>query len=59
MADIAKIKSGESPDVTLQGGDIVEVTAMTSRLIPYGLYRFFTTIVNVGVGGSIPLAGGS
>jgi polysaccharide export outer membrane protein len=59
MADITKIKSGESPDVTLQGGDIVEVTATTSRLIPYGLYRFFTTIVNVGVGGSIPLTGGS
>jgi polysaccharide biosynthesis/export protein len=56
-ADLGKIKSGKSPDVSLQGGDIVEVTAVTSRLIPYGLYRFFTTIVNVGVGGSIPITG--
>jgi polysaccharide export outer membrane protein len=55
VADLDKIKRGASPDVALQGGDIVEVSAETSKLIPYGLYRFFSTIVNVGVGGSIPI----
>jgi protein involved in polysaccharide export with SLBB domain len=56
-ADLVKIKSGEMNDVALQGGDIVEVSATMSRLIPYGVYRFFETVINVGVGASIPIAG--
>jgi polysaccharide export outer membrane protein len=56
-ADLGKIKSGEMKDVALQGGDIVEVSAATSRLIPYGIYRFFETVINVGVGASVPIAG--
>jgi polysaccharide biosynthesis/export protein len=55
MADLEKIKSGEAPDIPLQGGDIVEVSAQTSKLVPYQLYRFFTTIISVGVGGTIPI----
>src|SRR3989475_4764165 len=55
LADLRKIKRGESADIALQGGDIVEVSAETSKLIPYGLYRFFSTIINVGIGGTIPL----
>ena len=54
-ADLEKIKRGDAPDVPLQGGDIIEVAAQTSKLVPYGLYRFFSTIVNVGVGANIPL----
>jgi len=54
-ADLEKIKRGDSADVPLQGGDIVEVSAQTSRLVTYGLYRFFTTIVNIGVGANIPI----
>jgi protein involved in polysaccharide export with SLBB domain len=54
-ADLEKIKQGDSPDIPLQGGDIVEVAARTSRLVPYGFYRFFSTIVNVGVGANIPI----
>jgi polysaccharide export outer membrane protein len=53
-ADLEKIKRGDSPDIGLQGGDIVEVSAQTSKLVAYGLYRFFTTVVNIGVGGNIP-----
>lgn len=59
VADLPKIKRGEAEDVALQGGDIVDVAAENSRLIPYGLYRFFTTVVNVGIGGTIPLFTGS
>lgn len=54
LADLEKIKHGESADVPLQGGDIVEVVGETSKIIPYGLYQFFTTIVKIGVGGNIP-----
>ena len=35
--------------------DLVDVSAHTSRLVTYGLYRFFTTVVNIGVGANIPL----
>jgi polysaccharide export outer membrane protein len=58
-ADLDKIKKGESADITLKGGDIVEVSATNSRLIPYGLYRFFSSVVNIGIGGTIPLISGS
>jgi polysaccharide export outer membrane protein len=54
-ADLEKIKRGESADIPLQGGDIVEVSAQNSKLVAYGLYRFFTTIVNIGVGANIPI----
>ena len=53
-ADLVKIKKGESQDIALQGGDIVEVSAQSTKLVAYGLYRFFTTIVNIGVGANIP-----
>ena len=56
-ADLVKIKNGEAPDISLQGGDIVEVSATTSRLIPYSFYQFFQSIVKIGIGGSIPIAG--
>ena len=34
IADLEKIKLGESPDISLQSGDIVEVTSKSSKLIP-------------------------
>lgn len=55
LADLAKIKQGDTPDIPLQSGDIVEVAAHTSKVIPYGLYRFFSTIINVGIGATIPV----
>jgi hypothetical protein len=55
VADLEKIKLGESSDIALQSGDIVEVPSKNSKLIPWGLYRFFTAIVSVGVSGSLPV----
>jgi polysaccharide export outer membrane protein len=55
VADLEKIKRGESSDIALQTGDIVEVPSKSSKLIPWGLYRFFTAIVSVGVSGSLPV----
>jgi protein involved in polysaccharide export with SLBB domain len=56
-ADLVKIKKGEAADISLQGGDIVQVAATNTRLIPYGVYQFFQSIVKIGIGGSIPIAG--
>jgi len=55
VANLEKIKLGESTDIALQSGDIVEVPSKPSKLIPWGLYRFFTAIVSVGVSGSLPV----
>lgn len=55
VIDLEKIKRGEEPDIALQGGDIIEVSSNDAKLITYGLYRFFSTIINIGVGANIPL----
>jgi hypothetical protein len=54
VVDLVKIKQGDASDIPLQSGDIIDVGAHNSRLIPYGLYRFFSTMVNIGAGGTIP-----
>jgi SLBB domain len=53
IADLDKIKQSEQPDITVQEGDVIEVTSSTPKLIPYGVYRFFTSLFHVG--GSVPL----
>jgi hypothetical protein len=53
--DLDKIKRGESTDVALSGGDIVELSAQTSRLIPYGVYKILSTMVNIGASIPIPI----
>lgn len=47
-SDLEKVKNGQEPDLPLQGGDLVEVTSANDKLVLYGLYRFFTTVLNVG-----------
>ena len=53
--DLEKIKRGESTDVALNGGDIVELSAQASRLIPYGVYKILSTMVNIGASIPIPI----
>jgi hypothetical protein len=53
LADLEKIKRGESPDVVVQEGDIVDVASSAPKLVPYGLYRFFSGVFHVGA--SAPL----
>jgi polysaccharide export outer membrane protein len=55
ITDLKKIKNGETPDIPLQGGDIVEVSYESGKLVAYGLYKFFATAVNIGIGGNIPI----
>ena len=52
-ADLDKIKSGEMSDIGLQGGDIVEVSSSSAKLVPYGVYYFFKEIVRFGVGANL------
>ena len=47
-ADLDKIKTGEMSDIGLQGGDIVQVSSSTAKLIPYGIYEFFKNVARVG-----------
>ncbi|MGE0822325.1 MAG: polysaccharide biosynthesis/export family protein [Candidatus Binatia bacterium] len=46
--DLEKVKIGERPDIAVQDGDVVEVTSSSSKLVPYGVYHFFSTVFRVG-----------
>ena len=53
FADLEKIKHGEQEDPRIQEGDVVEVASSTSKMVPYAISRFFSTVFHVG--GSIPI----
>jgi polysaccharide export outer membrane protein len=48
VADLDKIKRGESVDLPLQEGDIIDVSASAPKLVPYGIYRLFDTVFRIG-----------
>jgi polysaccharide biosynthesis/export protein len=52
VADLDAIKAGEQPDLALREGDVIDVSSSSPKLVAYGAYKFFTTIMNVGVGAS-------
>ena len=52
-ADLEKITKGEMSDIRLQGGDIVQVSSSSAKLVPYGIYTFFKEITRFGVGANI------
>jgi polysaccharide export outer membrane protein len=54
-ANLDAIKAGEQPDLPLREGDVVDVSSTGPKLVAYGFYRFFTSIMNVGVGAHIPI----
>jgi polysaccharide export outer membrane protein len=53
LADLEKIKRGERSDVPVQEGDVIDVAASTAKLVPYGVYRFFSSVFHIGAGASI------
>ena len=55
IANLDSIKSGEQPDLPLREGDVIDVASTGPRLVAYGAYKFFTSIMSVGVGASIPI----
>src|SRR5262245_1907165 len=52
-ADLDAIKGGGQPDLPVREGDVVDVTSSAPKLMAYGVYRFFTSIMSVGA--SIPV----
>jgi polysaccharide export outer membrane protein len=55
IANLDAIKSGAQPDLPLREGDVIDVVSSSPKLVAYGLYRVFTTIVNIGASIPIPI----
>lgn len=53
LANLETIKRGEEPDLPVQEGDVIEVSSSSPRLIAYGLYSFFSSVIHIGA--SLPL----
>lgn len=54
LVNLEQLKRGEQADISVQTGDVVEVSASSAKLVPYGVYRFFSAMFHVGAGVSIP-----
>lgn len=48
LVDLESIKRGEAQDIPVQEGDVIDVSSSAPKLVGYGLYRFFSTIINIG-----------
>ena len=44
-ARLENFKAGEMADIGLQGGDIVQLSSSTAKLVPYGIDHFFKEIM--------------
>lgn len=52
LADLEEIKRGEKPDISIQEGDVIEVSYSALKIGPYSFYSFFTDVFRVGA--SVP-----
>jgi polysaccharide export outer membrane protein len=55
VANLDAIKAGEQPDLPLREGDVIDVSSSGPKLVAYGFYRFFTSVMNVGASVPIPI----
>jgi polysaccharide export outer membrane protein len=55
LADLEQIKAAKQPDIPVQEGDVIDVASSAPKLVPYGLYRIFTSVLHVGAGASVPV----
>jgi len=53
VADLESIKKRAQPDLPVREGDVIEVGSSSPKLVAYGIYRFFTSIMHVGA--SVPV----
>jgi hypothetical protein len=53
VADLEAIKNRSQRDLAVREGDVVNVGSSSPRLVAYGFYRFFTSIMHVGA--SVPI----
>ncbi|MFP6663193.1 MAG: polysaccharide biosynthesis/export family protein [Deltaproteobacteria bacterium] len=52
--DISDIEDGKAEDIALREGDIILVEAQGGKLVAYGVYRFFSEVMRVGVSVASP-----
>ncbi|MEO2167695.1 MAG: polysaccharide biosynthesis/export family protein [bacterium] len=52
--DIGEIEEGKAEDIALHEGDLVLVEAEGVKLVGYGVYRFFSEVMRVGVSVASP-----
>jgi polysaccharide biosynthesis/export protein len=50
VANLDRIQSGEERDLPLEEGDVIDVAYSSPKLAAYGFYRFFSSVVRLGVG---------
>jgi len=53
--DVALVAEGGIPDFPLTDGDVVTVPMHAGKVIPYSVYTVGKSVINVGVGGMVPL----
>jgi polysaccharide biosynthesis/export protein len=47
-ANLQQIARGESADIPLQEGDVIEVNPSTVKLVSYGMFNFFRSVFTIG-----------
>lgn len=55
IANLDAIKSGAQPDLSLREGDVIDVVSSGPKLVAYGFYRVFTSLVHIGASATIPI----
>ena len=55
VANLDSIKKGEQSDLPLREGDVIDVSSSAPKLVAYGVYRFFTSVMSVGASVPIPI----
>jgi polysaccharide export outer membrane protein len=55
VANLDTIKSGAQPDLPLREGDVIDVVSSSPRLLAYGFYRVFTSLVHIGANATVPI----
>jgi polysaccharide biosynthesis/export protein len=53
--DFNAIDALKAPDIYVHEGDVVEVPASAAKLVPWGMYNFFTKIIGLGFGVKAPI----
>lgn len=54
VVDLNAIEEGEAEDIALREGDLVMLESEAVRLVGYGVYRFFSEVMRVGVSVASP-----
>jgi hypothetical protein len=53
MVNLEKLRRGEQSDIPVHEGDVIDVAASGPKLVPYGIYRLFSSVFHIGAGVSI------